>query len=140
MGLLFDNSKNYVVLLEKTKPPFLKGLWNAPGGKVEVGESSVLCCAREFEEETGIKIPEEMWIHIFHIENIYNSYVLDIFCATSDLIFTARTTTEEKVEVIPLKNIDFYQLGPNMNWFIEFSRKRSLSFNLPIYIDDLGGD
>lgn len=140
MGLVFDESKDNILLLCKTKPEFLKNKWTAPGGKVELNESALDCCVREIMEETAISIESDKWTHIFHIENIPNSYSLDIFYTISNLIFTARTTTEEKVEVVNLRNIDLYQLGPNTNWFIEFARDRSRSLVLPIRIDDFAGD
>lgn len=140
MGLVFDENKNYVMLLHKTKPDFLVGKWNAPGGKIEENESALDCCVREVYEETDVMIDSVKWTHIFHIENIPNSYSLDVFSAISDSIFSAKTTTEEKVHIINLTNLDMYHLGPNINWFIEFARERSNSFVLPIHIDDFGGD
>lgn len=42
-----------VLLLERRKPPF-PGLWVAPGGKVEPGESPAEGAVRELREETGL--------------------------------------------------------------------------------------
>jgi len=140
MGLVFDTSKNYVMLLQKTKPDFLKGKWNAPGGKIEENETALDCCVREVYEETDVKIFSDHWTHIFHLENMPKKYSLDIFYTVSDLIFTAKTTTEEQVQIVKLDNLDMYPLATNINWFIEFARERSNSFMLPICIDDFGGD
>lgn len=43
-----------VLLLERAKPPF-PGLWVAPGGKVEPGESPAEGALRELQEETGLR-------------------------------------------------------------------------------------
>lgn len=140
MGLAFDSELRHVVLLEKNKPDFLKGLWNAPGGKIEPNETELDCCVREFWEETGVEIAPSNWVHAFCMVNEYNAYTLDVFYTWSDDIHHAKTTTDERVSVVPLQFLDMYQLAPNINWMIPFCVHRSLSFELPIGIKDLGGD
>lgn len=44
-----------ILLLKRANPPH-QGLWSAPGGKMELGESPEDCCIREIYEETGIRI------------------------------------------------------------------------------------
>lgn len=44
-----------VLLLRRSRPPQL-GLWSAPGGKIEPGESPEECAVREIHEETGLII------------------------------------------------------------------------------------
>lgn len=138
MGLAFNKSMTHVVLLEKNKPDFLKGFWNAPGGKIEEGETALKCCIREFNEECGVLITS--WKHIFHCVNKPNSYSLDVFYTTNDDIFSAKTMTDEKVAVVAMQFLDMYHLATNINWMIPFCVHRSLSFDLPIKIKDLGGD
>jgi 8-oxo-dGTP pyrophosphatase MutT (NUDIX family) len=43
-----------VLLLQRAKPPF-PGLWVAPGGKIEPGESPAEGAVRELREETGLR-------------------------------------------------------------------------------------
>ncbi len=43
-----------VLLMRRNKEPNL-GLWVAPGGKVEWGESPYECALRELQEETGLQ-------------------------------------------------------------------------------------
>jgi 8-oxo-dGTP diphosphatase len=47
----FDNKQ--VLMLHRNKEPN-KGLWVAPGGKVEMRESPFECAIREMREETGL--------------------------------------------------------------------------------------
>lgn len=41
LGFMFSNLMNNVVLLQKQKPNWQKGLWNGVGGKVESGEEPI---------------------------------------------------------------------------------------------------
>ena len=52
-----------VLLMMRHKEPNL-GLWVAPGGKIEAGESAYECAARELLEETGLRA------HIMHLRGI----------------------------------------------------------------------
>lgn len=53
----------HVLLVNKQKPKWQKGLWNGVGGKVEDGETPVFAMPREFLEETGIKTTQDYWTH-----------------------------------------------------------------------------
>jgi len=46
-----------VLLLRRDRPP-QQGLWSAPGGKTEIGESPDDCVIREIHEETGLVIAQ----------------------------------------------------------------------------------
>lgn len=47
--------KNGKILLVKRAFEPGKGKWSVPGGVVELGEKLAVACAREMEEETGLK-------------------------------------------------------------------------------------
>ncbi|HEX7253376.1 MAG TPA: NUDIX hydrolase [Thermoanaerobaculia bacterium] len=44
-----------LLLIRRGRPPF-KGSWGLPGGFCEWRETAEVCCAREAEEETGLKV------------------------------------------------------------------------------------
>ncbi len=55
--LVYCLRNNQVLLMCRNKEPNL-GLWVAPGGKIEVGESPYECAIRELVEETGLRARE----------------------------------------------------------------------------------
>jgi ADP-ribose pyrophosphatase YjhB (NUDIX family) len=52
--MIYCLARDQVLLMRRNKEPNL-GLWVAPGGKVEPGESPYDCAQRELGEETGLK-------------------------------------------------------------------------------------
>ena len=51
-AIIFD-AQERVLLIKRGQPPAF-GQWHAPGGKLEPGETIMIACQREVEEETGI--------------------------------------------------------------------------------------
>lgn len=54
--LCYLKQDNKYLLLLKASDRFGGGFWNAPGGKIESGESSEMAAAREVKEETGLLV------------------------------------------------------------------------------------
>jgi len=52
--LIYAEHNGRVLMLHRNKEPN-KGLWIAPGGKLEFDESPQECALRELEEETGLR-------------------------------------------------------------------------------------
>ena len=84
IGAVFTPDFSHVLLLTKAKPNWQKGKLNFPGGSVEEGESAAECIAREFREETALKIPLEDWKYIGLI-NSDMGYKVDFFTAVHSL-------------------------------------------------------
>lgn len=53
-AIVFDERER-VLLVRRGKPP-AQGLWHAPGGRLEQGESMLDACRREVREETGLEV------------------------------------------------------------------------------------
>ncbi|HLF97146.1 MAG TPA: NUDIX domain-containing protein [Methylococcaceae bacterium] len=53
-AIVFDEAER-VLLIRRGKPP-AQGLWHAPGGRLEAGESVLDACRREVREETGLDV------------------------------------------------------------------------------------
>lgn len=139
LGFAFDPSGSKVVLIFKTKPEFLKDLWNGVGGKVEDFDTTPKdAMVREFEEETGVYIPD--WTEAFFIDNQPNQYQMWVYFTFSEKIIDCKTQTEERVDIIKIEHLDMYKLSFNVQWFVHFALSASTSFKLPINIIDDGGN
>jgi 8-oxo-dGTP diphosphatase len=109
IGYLFDG-KDKVALIEKNRPDWQKGRLNAPGGKMEKGETPLQASTREFREETGAEIT---WRQFAELTG--DSYRL--YCFTSRDKAEIKTTTDERVEWYPLNNLP-ENLLPNAAFLI----------------------
>lgn len=66
------------LLLKSSGPEGVIGRWNAPGGRMEVGETPEESISREYLEEVGIKVDPEDW-KLFHYQVFNNGVVLMSF-------------------------------------------------------------
>lgn len=80
--MCFVENNNHLLLQKRMKKPF-KGLWNAPGGKVEAFESPIEACKREIQEETGLDLDNVNFRGIITVTNAHQkrSDVLMLFHA-----------------------------------------------------------
>jgi 8-oxo-dGTP diphosphatase len=109
LGFLFSYRLGTVILIEKTKPQWQKGLWNGVGGKIEEGETPIDCMRREFEEETGIY--HHSWNQYLTLS--WDKATVNVFWAISPELRTldcnhitnARTMTDEVVSPVSVAYI-----------------------------------
>lgn len=67
-----------VLLIEKNRPEWQKGLLNGVGGKIEDGEIPSEAMKREFEEETGA-ILSDSWQHAITLIDRKTGHIVYIF-------------------------------------------------------------
>ncbi len=65
-----------VLLARRTRPSWLAGKWEFPGGKIEPGESPETCLARELAEELGIQV--EVGRHLMSTVHAYPQLTLEL--------------------------------------------------------------
>jgi 8-oxo-dGTP diphosphatase len=63
------NDQGQILIDRRLPESMMGGLWEFPGGKVEVGESVCECIQREIKEELGIEI--EVGEHLISINHTY---------------------------------------------------------------------
>lgn len=63
VGCLLEHDGRFVLLHRRPEKPH-GGLWGLPGGKVDLGETSLQAMVRELQEETGYAAKEE---HLEHL-------------------------------------------------------------------------
>jgi len=88
VGFVFNRRMSKVLLINKLKPEWQAGRLNGVGGKVEPGEAYSTAMAREFEEETGMIVPEHRWrnfctlracdgvVQMFTVDADFNSKII----------------------------------------------------------------
>lgn len=119
-----------VVLVRKERPAWQRGLLNGVGGKVERGESDHDAMVREFEEETGVRVPS--WDPLCTITWKDD---LRVDAAPSSVAFfrsiwaggvgtgrplhpPVKSMTDEAIVELRRKDIDHSQVVPNLTWLI----------------------
>jgi 8-oxo-dGTP diphosphatase len=110
MGYLFDGLGN-VALIEKNRPDWQKGRLNAPGGKIEKGETPLEAMVREFREEAGAEVLS--WRQFAELTG--DGYRL--YCFTSRHKAEIKTMTDEAVGWYPLDDLPANIL-PNARFLI----------------------
>jgi 8-oxo-dGTP diphosphatase len=134
LGFVFSRDKKDVLMINKKRPDWQKGKLNGIGGKViiEERENYLICMKRECFEETGLKIKAK-WNEIGHITEYRAStdsrgyYIQEdrvgIFCCFSNMIYKAKTTTDEKIEIVSVVNLlkNKKRVVKNIVWIVEFA-------------------
>jgi 8-oxo-dGTP diphosphatase len=135
-GFLFSKTHDYVVLIEKNRPEWQRGLLNGVGGKIEkhdkdcsvvnkIGDLGVCYCSgetphdamvREFLEETGVEIPE--WKQFTTLTG--SGFQVNFFCAFAhvDTLAKCVSRTDERVGYYRLNGLEALKTTPNIKWLI----------------------
>jgi len=133
-GFMFSPDFENVVLIQKEKPDWQKGKYNAVGGKIEDGELPNQAMAREFEEETSVQTKPEDWKTLCRIGD--KTYVVFFFYTTSENWRDYLTTTDEEVFHVPLMDLHTvrHKIIDNLNWLIPLAIDRHHKYSGEIEI------
>jgi 8-oxo-dGTP diphosphatase len=84
------------------------GLWEFPGGKIEVGETVAECIVREIREELGIEIT--VGEQLISIEHIYPQFQLTLIVHHCQHISgTPQPIESDEIQWITVSDLDKYQ-------------------------------
>ena len=117
-GLMFSPDLDHVVLIEKQKPDWQKGKYNAIGGKIEKGETPIRAMVREFEEEAFIRTKTSDWKSICAFGT--KDYQVTFFYCTNKNWRSCSSRTEEQVFLLPVNDVHTIRnkMIDNLNWLI----------------------
>lgn len=132
-GLMFSTNRQNVLLIEKDRPEWQAGKFNAVGGKIEEEDKwsatklnvvanepkycySLLAIIREFKEEVGIDTLPEDW-ELFCICEGTDSRIY-YFRAFSDKLMDFKQMESEEPMVLPANDIRFRETVPNLQFLV----------------------
>lgn len=137
LGFLFDENESNVVLIRKLAPEHLKGKLNGVGGKIEGNEAAIEAMAREFYEETGLRVPFEQWKYKLSLKK-EDVYEMHIFKANSPSLLGVSTKEREEVAVYAMTSVlhpvNYLNCVGNLRWIIPMILDKDLRF--PIKIEE----
>lgn len=122
-GFLFSEDRQHVTLVQKTRPEWQAGFFNAVGGHIEDGEMRDDAMTREFREETGADVRD--WDCFALIRG--RDWVVYFFRAFGDN-FVIRTLTDEPVSVHRVDSLDFSTTIKNLSWLIPLALDETTDF------------
>lgn len=107
-----------VALVEKLKPDWQRGKLNGIGGKVESHETANMAMPREFQEETGVYIPN--WEYVGKMSGD-KSWTVYVYTTTHPDVEKVTTKEQERILLVdPIKDAGYiYEKGiSNVPWLI----------------------
>lgn len=120
-GFMFGGDN--VALIRKTKPAWQAGRLNGIGGKIEPGETPIQAMVREFEEETGFKTYPDNWKEFVSLNG--DGFVVHFFF-TYGPVEELKTTTDEVVTLVPIKEVSVENAIPNLTWLLPMAQSMYL--------------
>ncbi len=119
LGFIFTPNFDEVLLIEKQRPDWQRGKLNGIGGKVEDGETSAACMAREAREECGLVSGPEHWTYVGAMHG--EGWSVDVYALIHrDTEHTLETTTDETVAWYSVATLPDRALT-NLPWLIHLA-------------------
>ena len=135
-GFYLSEDSQKVVLLQKARPPWQAGRYNAVGGKVEQGETSSQAMIREFQEETGVEVTT--WEAFAELHG--PDWDCTFFRAWGDVDKCQTIEAEEPVKVFDVENVKLMSGDvaiSNVPWLLGMALNTRGGLKLPTRIEYL---
>lgn len=122
-AIIADNGR---VFIAKRKPPGrMPGMWEFPGGKVEEGETPVLCLQRELHEELDIAV--EIGEHIGTNRHKYEFYTVVLMAYRTRIIAgDIKLNAHAEMAWVSPDEIGRFEFAPADVPFVEMIRRCEL--------------
>lgn len=135
-GFMFNEDKSQVALIRKKRPSWQAGLLNGIGGKIEDNERTTDAICREFFEETGFLTTNDDWKPFTQLVSVTDDWQVTFYYSNlcKDLTSELKTTTDEVIEIINLKDLDSQKIIPNLLWLVRMALDSSVFFGKIQYI------
>lgn len=121
---LSADSLRHVLLIEKQRPNWQRGLYNGVGGKIEAAETATQAMAREFKKETGLAW--EAWDPVAVLRGADFSVAFFSAFMLRGTFWQARSTTDEMLVRVRTDRLHGLPMVPNLHVLI------------PLALDDSG--
>lgn len=121
-----DNERR-VLLIEKARPDWQKGLLNGVGGKIEHGEHTLDAMVREFREETGIRTDPIAWTYFASLTG--QGYEVSCYCAfmTEEILNNAESPDKkEPLTTVLIADLSMWKVIPNLRFLIPLALDRTV--------------
>ena len=79
VGILYNATKDKVLITKRTRKQFLAGYWEFPGGKVKKNEDPFTALKREFYEELGVNLKSAKKIIKISHDYLKKKVLLDVW-------------------------------------------------------------
>jgi ADP-ribose pyrophosphatase YjhB (NUDIX family) len=130
VGALIFNGRNEVLMIRTRK---WSNLWGIPGGKIELGESSLAALSREIKEETNLDVENIRFVMVqdcIHSKEFYRDahfILLNYVCKTAGPETVQLNDEAEEYRWIPLADVEQLELNQPTQILIEEVRQRHLT-------------
>lgn len=124
------------VLLKMATRGVSEGRWNAPGGKIDEGETPENCAIREVLEETGLRIRDlkSHGVINFHMDGKNDIVFIVHLFSTKNFSGSLNSTEEGEVRWFRRKDIPLERMWDDDNYWLDFMFQ-GRRFNADFYFD-----